>query len=298
MNQQSQPQPTSLYPVERGDELSLIELWKVLVEYKRLIIVFTALTTLGAIYYASTLPTIYKAEVLMISSKSIRATPGKLGGLASMAGVAINNSSNIKVEQALARLKTYSFLVDFIKEKNLKPILFPNKWIEKTKKWVDEEPSDMESYKLFSGMVSGYIDPEDPALITHLLISAENPSISLLDSISKLANGLVEKINSDAKKELISESRKSVIFLKEEIEQTGIINFKTMLYGLIEGHMRQITVANVKNEFIFKIIDPAITPIKPEAKKTLSIIFIGMFLGVFFGAFFAVNINNFRKNQK
>jgi len=296
MNQQSQP--TSLYPVERGDELSLIELWKVLVEYKRLIIVFTALTTLGAIYYASTLPTIYKAEVLMISSKSIRATPGKLGGLASMAGVAINNSSNIKVEQALARLKTYSFLVDFIKEKNLKPILFPNKWIEKTKKWVDEEPSDMESYKLFSGMVSGYIDPEDPALITHLLISAENPSISLLDSISKLANGLVEKINSDAKKELISESRKSVIFLKEEIEQTGIINFKTMLYGLIEGHMRQITVANVKNEFIFKIIDPAITPIKPEAKKTLSIIFIGMFLGVFFGAFFAVNINNFRKNQK
>ena len=298
MNQQSQPQPTSLYPVERGDELSLIELWKVLVEYKLLIIVFTALTTLGAIYYASTLPTIYKAEVLMISSKSIRATPGKLGGLASMAGVAINNSSNIKVEQALARLKTYSFLVDFIKEKNLKPILFPNKWIEKTKKWVDEEPSDMESYKLFSGMVSGYIDPEDPALITHLLISAENPSISLLDSISKLANGLVEKINSDAKKELISESRKSVIFLKEEIEQTGIINFKTMLYGLIEGHMRQITVANVKNEFIFKIIDPAITPIKPEAKKTLSIIFIGMFLGVFFGAFFAVNINNFRKNQK
>ena len=296
MNQQ--PQPISLYPVERGDELSLIELWKVLVEYKRLIIVFTALTTLGAIYYASTLPTIYKAEVLMISSKSIRATPGKLGGLASMAGVAINNSSNIKVEQALARLKTYSFLVDFIKEKNLKPILFPNKWIEKTKKWVDEEPSDMESYKLFSGMVSGYIDPEDPALITHLLISAENPSISLLDSISKLANGLVEKINSDAKKELISESRKSVIFLKEEIEQTGIINFKTMLYGLIEGHMRQITVANVKNEFIFKIIDPAITPIKPEAKKTLSIIFIGMFLGVFFGAFFAVNINNFRKNQK
>ena len=57
-------------------------------------------------------------------------------------------------------------------------------------------------------------------------------------------------------------------------------------------------MANVKNEFIFKIIDPAITPIKPEAKKTLSIIFIGMFLGVFFGAFFAVNINNFRKNQK
>jgi LPS O-antigen subunit length determinant protein (WzzB/FepE family) len=296
-----QPQIVPHHPSERGDELDLIGLWKVLVEYKLLIIVFTTLTTLGATYYASTLPTIYKAEVLMISSKSIngdRITSGKLGGLASMAGISINSSSNIKVEQALARLKTYSFLVDFIKEKNLKPILFPNKWIEKTKKWVDEEPSDIESYKLFSGMVSGYIDPNDPALITHLLISAKNPSISLLDSISKLANGLVEKMNSDAKKELISESRKSVIFLKEEIEQTGIINFKTMLYGLIEQHMRQITVANVKNEFIFKIIDPAITPIKPEAKKTLSIIFIGMFLGVFIGAFFAVNINNFRKNQK
>ena len=94
MNQQSQP--TSLYPVERGDELDLIGLWKVLVEYKLLIIVFTALTTLGAIYYASTLPTIYKAEVLMLSSSSSSSSSsslGKLSGLADMDGLSMGGSS-------------------------------------------------------------------------------------------------------------------------------------------------------------------------------------------------------------
>ena len=101
MNQQSQPQPTSLYPVERGDELSLIELWKVLVEYKLLIIVFTALTTLGAIYYASTLPTIYKAEVLMIPAGGGVSSGGSskgLGGLADIAGISLGVGSGAGIE--------------------------------------------------------------------------------------------------------------------------------------------------------------------------------------------------------
>ncbi|MBT4668872.1 MAG: LPS O-antigen length regulator, partial [Candidatus Ruthia sp.] len=92
MNQQLQSTPLS--PVDRSDELDFIGLWKVLIEYKLLIIVFTTLTTLGATYYASTLPTIYKAEVLMIPASGGGGGGGgglsnRLGGLADMAGVSL-----------------------------------------------------------------------------------------------------------------------------------------------------------------------------------------------------------------
>jgi len=125
MNQQ--PQSVLSYPVDRGNELSLIELWKVLVNYKLLIVGFTVLTTLGAIYYVSNLSTFYKTEVQMLSSNSgsDRRISDKLGGLANLAGISLGNSSASAEDlQALARLETRSFLTNHIKEKNLKPILF------------------------------------------------------------------------------------------------------------------------------------------------------------------------------
>jgi uncharacterized protein involved in exopolysaccharide biosynthesis len=55
--------------------------------------------------------------------------------------------------------------------------------------------------------------------------------------------------------------------------------------------MQKIMLSNVVNEFIFKIIDPAVIPEKAEDKPILLVIFIGMFLGVFFGSITAVGVN-------
>ena len=240
MNQQSQPQPTSLYPVERGDELSLIELWKVLVEYKLLIIVFTALTTLGAIYYASTLPTIYKAEVLMIPASggvSGGSLSNRLGGLADMAGVSLGGSSaGAEGEQALARLKTRSFLTKHIKEKNLKPILFADRWSEQGKLWIDGEPSNREVSELLLGMITTSMDPRDKAgLVTTLSLEWENPHNP--NKIADIANSLISNMNFHAKQRAIVEAKKSISFLEKELEQTSVLNSQTILYSLIEQQM-------------------------------------------------------------
>jgi len=153
-----QPQSVPPYPVDRGDELSLIELWKVLVNYKLLIVVFTVLTTLGAIYYASTLPTIYKTGVLMFPAGGGNSVSSKLGGLSkiNIGGFSLGGGSDagIEGEQALARLKTRSFLINHIKEKNLKHILFANRWSNETKLWIDQQPSDRESSERLLGMIT------------------------------------------------------------------------------------------------------------------------------------------------
>ena len=296
MNQQSQP--TSLYPVERGDELSLIELWKVLVEYKLLIIVFTALTTLGAIYYASTLPTIYKAEVLMIPASGGGGGGGgglsnRLGGLADMAGVSLGGSSaGAEGEQALARLKTRSFLTKHIKEKNLKPILFADQWDRVEKKWIDKEPSDRDSAELLKNMIEAGSHPRSKAGLASLSIEWKNPHNP--NKIADIANNLVSSINSHAKDRAILEARDSISFLEKELEQTSIVNSQTILYSLIEQQMGKIMMANIRDEFVFKIIDPAVVPKHAETKPISMVVFIGLILGIFLASFLAISVNYFK----
>ena len=296
MNQQSQP--TSLYPVERGDELSLIELWKVLVEYKLLIIVFTALTTLGAIYYASTLPTIYKAEVLMIPASGGISGSGlsnRLGGLADMAGVSLGGSSaGAEGEQALARLKTRSFLIKHIKEKNLKSILFADQWSTVEKRWIDQEPSDREASELLLDMITTARVPKDKAGLVILSIEWKDPTNP--EKIANIANNLVKSMNSHAKKRAILEAVRSVSFIEKELEKTSLLNSQIILYSIIEQQMGTIMLANVRDEFVFKVIDSAVIPTRAETKPIFMIIFIGIVLGIFISSFLAVNINYFRRH--
>lgn len=297
MNQQSQPQPTSLYPVERGDELSLIELWKVLVEYKLLIIVFTALTTLGAIYYASTLPTIYKAEVLMIPAGGGVSSGGSskgLGGLADIAGISlgVGSGAGIEGEEALARLKTRSFLINHIKEKNLKPILFVDQWDRVEKKWIDKEPSDRDSAELLRNMIDAGSHPKSKAGLASLSIKWKNPHNP--NKIADIANNLVSSINSHAKDRAILEARGSISFLEKELEQTSILNSQTILYSLIEQQMGKIMMANIRDEFVFKVIDPAIIPKRSETKPISMVVFIGLILGIFLASFLAISVNYFK----
>ena len=301
MNQQSQP--ASLYPVERGDELGLIELWKVLVEYKLLIIVFTALTTLGAIYYASTLPTIYKAEVLMIPASGGGGGGGglsnRLGSLADMAGVSLGGSSasvGAEGEQALARLKTRNFLTKHIKERNLKPILFADRWSQQGKLWIDGEPSNREVSELLLGMITTSMDPRDKAgLVTTLSLEWENPHNP--NKIADIANNLVSSINSHVKDRAILEARDSISFLEKELEQTNILNSQTILYSMIEQQMQKIMLANIRDEFVFTVIDLAVIPNKPEPSLALIILSLAVIFGLFFSSFVAVIINSFKKQQ-
>ena len=299
MNQQSQPQPTSLYPVERGDELSLIELWKVLVEYKRLIIVFTALTTLGAIYYASTLPTIYKAEVLMIPASggvSGGSLSNRLGSLADMAGASLGGSSaGAEGEQALARLKTRSFLINHIKEKKLKLILFADQWDRVEKKWIDKEPSDRDSAELLKNMIKAGSHPRSKAGLVSLSIEWKNPHNP--NKIADIANNLVNSINSHAKDRAILEARDSISFLEKELEQTSILNSQTILYSLIEQQMGKIMMANIRDEFVFKVIDPAIIPRYAEEKGALKLILSGMFGGLFFSMLLSFFISSIARSE-
>ena len=278
-----QPQTAPPHPSEQGEELDLIELWNALIEHKLLIIVFTALTTFGSIYYASNLPDIYRTEVFLVPiSNNLSSSPMVGGG--GLSRIFGQSSIGIEGERAIVQLKTKIFLTNYIKEKNLKPILFSNQWNGQGKLWIDKEPSDREAFELLFDMISIDIDPKNPAKLIILSLEWKDPGS--LNKIADIANGIVESINIYAKNYVILESRESILFLEKELEKTDVVSLKNILYNLIEQQIQRIMIANIKSDFIFKVIDPAIQPEFPSNKRVISIILFEFVIGLFAGLVF------------
>jgi capsular polysaccharide biosynthesis protein len=290
MDQQSQS--THSYPVELSNELDFIRLWEVLVKYKPLVIAFTILTTLSAMYYTTTIPTIYKTEVLTNSAFNDSRRPSSLGGLSRLIGDTLNQQSSIVI-QSLDRLETRVFLVDYIKNNNVKPILFSGEWNKLKKQWNGNEPSDEVAYKALKGMVQFNIVPRTS--IISIWVDWKNPGDNL-ERIAYLANSLVRKINTDEKKRVIKNAYNSIEFLEKEIERTSFVETKKILYGLVEQQLIQITIANVRDDYVFSVIDPAVVPMRPKRKNTLTIIFLGLIFGLLVSSTFLVIFDKLKNN--
>jgi len=296
MNQQ--PKSVPPYLVERGNELSLKMIWKILNSYRFLIIAFTTLTVLGATYYTLTSPTIYRAKLLMIPATNFAGggVMGRFGKIANLAGMSVQDKSvGVEGERALARLKTRLFLVEFIEEQNLKPMLFVNHWDQQKKQWKGSEPSDEDAYNLMYDAITTKMDGSHEAAVIALRTKWKN--LKKFDNIGDITNDLIHKLNSDAKARLIYETKQNIGFLNKELSNTDILNAKAGLYNLIEEQTGKLMTANIRSEFIFKIIDPAINPIRADSKNQSVIILIGLFLGLFFGSFIAFIIDNFKSQE-
>jgi uncharacterized protein involved in exopolysaccharide biosynthesis len=294
MNQQ--PQPTSLYPVERGDELSLIELWKVLVEYKLLIIVLTTITTLSGIYYNSTLKPIYEADVLMLPAFSDNQNKrvNIATSLSNIIGLSRGVGSSIQSEKALARLKTNRFLSNYITKKNLKHILYPKQWDKERKQWVGREPSNNEASKLLKNMIFINTDINNKAGLIVLTLRWVDPDD--VGYVEIVANELVEEMNKYARNKTRLESKKGIKFLEKRLIETSVLSMQNIIYSLIENKTNSIMISDIKDEFVFEVIDPAISK-RVEDNMPLIIIIMGVIFGIFIGSFLAVSINYFKSSS-
>ena len=294
MNQKTQF--SQINSVEQDHGLGLIELWKILAKYRNLVIVITAVITLGSIFYTLSLPVIYKAEVTMFPVADKEDGASGINKLANITGINIKGSSlNRASAQAIVRLNTRGFLIDYIQEKNLKFVLFSDQWNKAEKKWIDKEPSNHEAYEFLSDMIEiTGPDPKDPSQLITLFLEWKDPNN--LNIIADIANELISQINIYEKKRTLVESKKSLIFFERELKRTDLIDSKALLYSLIEGQIKKKMWANIGNDMVFKIIDPAITPIKPESNKTILIIILSTLFGVIFGSFAAISVNYIKEN--
>ena len=111
------------------------------------------------------------------------------------------------------------------------------------------------------------------------------------------ANRLVAVFNEHMRSQAVDEATKSIDYLNKQLAQTSVMEMQQMLYSLIEDSTKKIMLANVRSEYAFKVIDPAVVPERKIKPKRSLIVILGFVIG-FFMAIFFVFFREFIKKSK
>ncbi len=277
------------HTIEQYDKIDLVEFFSIIFKYRVLVLTSVIVSIVIASFYITTLPTIYKASVILIPVEgSSNKVKGKIAGLI---GLGSRSGLNNNTEQEIARLRTKDFLAKYIREENLKPALFPDRWDGASGKWLKEEPSEIEAAILLKDMISVSTNEDDVGGVVKLSVEWENPGDE--KNISNIINKLVSFVNESAQKRSILKEERKIAFLERGVGNTNVSTAKVALYRLIEASVTSIALSKVQDDFVFEIIDPAINPKHAERKPIFILIFIGLMFGFIFGSIAAVILNSY-----
>lgn len=294
--------PPQAYP-QHDDEIDLKELFLALWKGKWIIILTTFVFAVGGVLYALSQPNTYKAEAVLASandSKSggLAAMASQFGGLASLAGISLGGGGTDSKAMALATLQSRQFVNAFIHKYDLLvPLMAGEKWNPSTdalqlnpeiydaqsQTWVRDvepgktpEPTDWEAYKEFKKLIA-VSESKDNGLVT-LSITHLSPTIA-----KQWVDWLVIDLNAWVKKQSLDEARRNISYLEEQIERTSISDMQSVFYQLIEEQTKNLMLAQVQDEFAFKIIDPAVVPEEKAGPKRALICVLAVLLGGMLG---------------
>lgn len=286
----------------QDDEIDLRELFSVIWQGKWLIAVVTTVFAIVAMFYALSLPNIYKSEALLapVAENTGMKIPGQLGGLAALAGVNFGGGSADKTGLALEVLKSREFIGRFIEQHDLFiPIMAAKGWnrsdnslevdadiYDSTKQqWVREvkapflpKPSLLETHEEFMKLLNVSQDKETG--MVKLSIEHLSPFMA-----QEWVTWLVQAINNEMRQRELSEAQNSIAYLTEQLEKTNIADIRTMLFSLIEDQTKTVMLANVRAEYVLKTVDPAVVAekkVKPvRALIVILVVMLGGILSVF-----------------
>ncbi|AUI85119.1 LPS O-antigen length regulator [Vibrio azureus] len=282
------------------DEIDLRELFKALWKGKWIILITTAIFAIGSVLYALSLPNIYKADALLAPAESsngggLSQMAGQLGGLAAMAGINLGGGESSKTDLAVQVLKSRQFIDAFItKHDLLVPLMAAKDWDlannqliideelynPESDKWLREakglrgaEPSAQEAFEEFNKDVLLINQDKESGLFT-LSVKHYSPYIA-----QQWVNWLIEDINKVMRERTIAETSQNLAYLNTQLEKTAVADMQSTFYKLIEEQTKSLMLAEVQEEFIFKVVDPAVVPELKEGPKRALICILGTLVG-------------------
>ena len=94
-------------------------------------------------------------------------------------------------------------------------------------------------------------------------------------------NWLVEDVNAAVKAQDVAEAEKSIEYLREQVSNTSLADLQAV-FDLIQSQTETVMLAEVRQEYVFKTIDPAVA-LKRKVSHSTLIFVLGSLLGVMLG---------------
>lgn len=293
-------------------EINLKELVGFLLSKYRIILFCSFISAALVTAYTLTLPNVYESQIVLQvveednELSSIQGLASQFGGLASLAGVNLPSSNN---DIAKHILKTRQFILGFINKHQIAPELMAvNNWNPVTgsiaydsdiydpdsREWTLEKdgkktpPSAEELFEKFSLNLAVFTDTEAGLVI----VSKKHISPTLAKEWLTL---MVADLNEQLKKQVIDETSSRIDYLEQQIHKTSVVNIRSIFYQLIEKEYQHKMLAETRDEFAFKVIDPAYVPEKKSSPLRALIAIFAFLMGALFSSIVLL-INQTKRN--
>jgi uncharacterized protein involved in exopolysaccharide biosynthesis len=265
------------------EEIDLRQVIVILWGYRLFIAACVLLTTTIALVYVLTATPYYIADALVSPVDNTGGAKGgglaALGSLAGLAGISISGDSNRDV--SLATLDSRLLIEQMIRDKNLLPILFKDRWDAEKQAWKDPDPKRaptlLDGYLMFDGGVLTIGDEKKKGLIT-VTVEWTSPTLA-----AEWANEIVQRANDALRTEALEESEHNLAYLREQATQTSFVDMRQAIYSLMESELKNSMLARGNDQYAFKIVDPAVVPERKSRPRRLKTLFQGFVMGWLLG---------------
>lgn len=179
---------------------------------------------------------------------------GRFGGLVGLAGISSvgsANSSAISVEL----LRSKSLARTFIEQHELaNKLLDCKEQASDAPRGVNCDSSIDEAVRLFDRRIRRVSQDRQSGIVS-VAIDWYEPN-----EAAQWANGLVKLFNLQARNRARADAERNVGYLKRQLAGTSSVDVKDALYRLMEAELKSAMLAEVREEFALKVVDPAATP--------------------------------------
>jgi uncharacterized protein involved in exopolysaccharide biosynthesis len=298
------------------DEINLLDYWRVIRKRQKFIIRVVVAAVLVTVVISLLMTNIYqaKAVIMPITSKESGAGAG-VGAWSALAlqfgalpGIVLPGGSS--AAEIVNLLKSNILREKVIERYQLLPVLFYKQWDVEKKDWkrgISLNPL------VYVGKIIKAITPDEPPGVMKKDAGVPDvwDGLRRLDKIIKInqnikenvititvdyhdpemAAKMVEYFLTALTDHMSSEARRVATinqkYLEEQLQKTADPLIKQKIYNLIAQQLETSMMAEVKENFAFKVIDPPMVPDKKIKPKIIQMALLSFIASIFMGVFLA-----------
>ena len=294
--------------ISNNDEIDLLDLYRVLLKGKWVILCLSTFALIASIIYSLSLANIYQSSALLNpveSEDKISGSLNNISGLASIAGIDISSQGgDSNVPKAILKAGSLSFFENNILPNIYLPELMAVKyWDQETGSLVFDEdiyntksnmwvrnfsypqkkiPSPQESFKVFKQDHFSINQDKKNGFIT-LTIRHQSPYIA-----KKWSELIINQINTYYREKDKESAIRSVNYINMQISKANLSEIKQVLAQLLQNETQKLTLIESNEAYVFDFIDPPAVMEKKSDPQRALICILGLLLGGIMSSIFVL----------
>ena len=272
---------------EEYDGLNILDYIDVLKKYKWLIIITVTISVLATGIISFYSPKIYQATAAIIPASQAEEQYG-MNTIAAQFGISTAPTAN--VSEIVRLLKSNILMEKVIKKHNLLSVFFSQEELKK----IPDTSRTWEGIRYLQDIFK--VTRNQKEGIIEITAEFRNPKIAA-DIIDYMLAELTDYMSSEARR--VARTNKK--YLESLINENADPLIGQKIYNLIARQIETAMMAEVKENFAFKILDPPKAPdkkIRPKILKNIVLSFVVSLLASIFIAFFAEYMGKIKTRER